>query len=640
VLEGSQRILADVVVSDIHSGKKFEAAEHINDFCELSFKLKREDENKWSPLLHHWLHWLLNNGHPDEAARILWTPTQFTSEPESVKQIWEFFEQTSMGLIMSGASLGKSYSMGARLLLEFIRDPEYTAIKVIGPNEDHLEANLFSHLVNLHKSASLQLPGEVGELFIGVNRRDQSASIKGIIIPVGKVKKAGRLQGVKRRPRPEPHPIFGDLSRLFIFVDEFENVPAGVWSDCDNILSQVSEETQGFKLVGAYNPTNQHDEVAKRAEPPFGWENFDVNSHYRWKSKRGWDILRLDGERCENVKQGKVIFRGLQTKEGLEAIARNAGGKASAGYLSQGRGAYPPQGLELTVVPAGMLPKMRGEFIWIDAPDPVSSADLALEGGDAAPYTLGKWGRASGMKLPPSIDFPNGRTIMFKDRNGHAQVRYGLQADQQFPIPKGETVAMKTRIIEINKKAGVRGHLFACDRTGHGAGIADLIKYEWSPQIHDVNYSEACSKTKIMLEDTKTCNEEFERINSELWFAFRKWGEFGILLINPQFDLNTIAGQLTDRRFRTTGGKSRVEPKTDYMDRHQGQSPNEADSLTLFVHAARMGMNYIPSMKDDSINLPGALIDGDDDWPVYPGGVRLDATSKSDYLDERDLQIQ
>src|ERR1019366_1724696 len=143
------------------------------------------------------------------------------------------------------------------------------------------------------------------------------SSIRGVIIPKGNTKKAGRLQGGHRRPRLTPHPVFGPLSRLFIFLDEIENIPAGVWQDIDNVLSEIETGGHGFKIFGAYNPTNATDEVGKRAEPPFGYADLDEDAHFRWKSARGWDVLRLDGERCENVIQGKIIYPGLQTREGL-----------------------------------------------------------------------------------------------------------------------------------------------------------------------------------------------------------------------------------------------------------------------------------------------------------------------------------
>lgn len=296
VFEGFEKVFADKVNSLVHSDKKFEAACELDGFLKLDLHLE-DDPKKYLPVLQHWLHYLLNSDRPEEAAKLLWTPNQFTPDPQFTKDVWKLFSESSHGLIMGAASCSKSYGFGVRFFLEWIRDPEWTTIKVLGPSEDHLEQNLFSHLVGLHKSASLPMPGEVGNLFIGLDRRNQLSSIKGIVIPIGQKKKAGRLQGTKRRPRPAPHEIFGPLSRMFIFVDEIENVPGGLWSDIDNVLSNIQEEgdTSGFKLFGAFNPTNQGDEVAKRVEPLFGWEGFDIDDHYRWKSKRDWDVLRLDG---------------------------------------------------------------------------------------------------------------------------------------------------------------------------------------------------------------------------------------------------------------------------------------------------------------------------------------------------------
>lgn len=636
--EGPGKILAAEVARLVHSDQKREAALAIADACQISIKLSDNNPAKYIPILTHYLHELLENDAPEEAAQLLWTPTLFNPAPQSTKDLWNLFRTTNQGLIMGGGSMSKSYSVGVRLFLEYVRDPEYTAVRVLGPSEDHLEANLFSHLVRLHNSATLPMPGEIGELFIGRSRRNQAGAIKGLVIPVGKTKKAGRIQGTKRVPRPIAHPLFGPLSRLFLFLDEIENIPQGVWGDIDNVLSQVEEEGEvgGFKIFGAYNPRNQRDEVGLRAEPPFGWESFDVDQHFRWKSVRGWDVLRLDGEKCENVITGKIIYPGLQTRAGLSAIAINAGGLQSPGYYTMGRGAYPPQGIELAVIPPGMLSKMRGEFIWLDAPVHVAACDLALEGGAGAPYTLGRWGRATGMKLPPTLEFPNGRTVMFKDTHSRSTTRWGLQADQQFMLPKGDTVAMAARLIDINKKAGVKPEYFACDRTGHGAGIADLMKNDWSPSIHDVNYSNSPSKYKLMTEDSKTCEEEFNRICCELWFGLRAYAEFGYLLLHPSMNLEKLSIQVTQRRFVTTGKKKKVQTKKEYVSTGK-PSPDEADSLTLFVFAARKGSGVILSMKDD-VGLPGQE-EGDDGWydeRPLKGGSYIDATNTTDYLDDRE----
>ena len=637
--EGPFKALAGRVAEKLHKQQHASAAQEIADFSKISVRFtEKSAPSKYEPILQNFLHSLLENGGMAEAARILWTPNQFTAAPQSVRDVWNLFETSDVGLIMGAAKMGKSFSMGARLFLEWIRDPEWTSIRVLGPSENHLEQNLFSHLVALHSHATLPMPGEIGDLFIGLDRRDQLSSIRGVVIPKGTAKKAGKLQGSHRRPRPVPHPLFGPLSRMFLFIDEIENVPNGVWLDVDNVLSEIEEQragqtdlsNSGFKIFGAYNPTNSADEVAKRAEPPFGYAELDEDKHFRWKSKRGWDVLRIDGEQCENVILDKIVFPGLQTRAGLEMIAKNAGGRTAAGYRTMGRGMYPSQGLDATVIPAGMLHKWVGEFIWFDEPIPVGSTDLALEGGDPAIYTLGQWGLASGIKWPPSLEFPKGRIVMFKDARGQVVPRWGLQALKQFAIPPSETVGMKNGVLAVNRKAGVRGEYYACDRTGHGAGVADLLRYEWSPAIHDVNYSNSAGDDKIMAEDSKTCNEAYERLYSVLWFATRAWGEFNYLLLHPSLDLSKLGQQLTLRRFQMSAGKAKVESKKDYKSRGF-ESPNEADSLTLLVHAARKGSGLALSMRGDAVASPDDL---DDDWPT-PGmrnGVMIDESNRSDWL--------
>lgn len=640
-LDQKQRALSGYVSDFVHAGNFRDAAMLIAGTLQMKVS---ETPDGYKTVLLNWLHWLLEENEPEEAARLLWTDNLFTSRPQCTQDVWQLYRESSQGLIMGGGSMSKSFGMGVRLFLEWVRDPQWTSIKLIGPSADHLESNLFSHMVRLHTQASLPMPGEVGQLFIGLNRRDQISAIKGVIIPIGASKKAGRIQGTKRAPRPEPHPKFGPLSRLFVFIDEIENVPKGIWNDMDNILSQITKEgyADGFKVFGAYNPSDVSAEVAKRAEPTFGWSDFDVDTHFRWKSTRGWDVLRLDGETSENVKTGKVIFPGLQTRDGLEAIAKNAGGTASPGYYTMGRGAYPPQGVELALIPPGLFAKWIGEFIWLDAPTHVAGCDLALEGNDAAVYSLGTFGRAVGVKLPPSLEFPQGRTVMFKDRMNQPVVRYGVQLDKQFTLPKGDTVAMAAKVIETNKRAAVRPEYFCCDRTGNGAGTADLVKNDWSYAIHDINYSESPTEgKKLMLEDSRNCEEEFDRLWTELWYALRSLGEFGYLMISPSVDLTKLQPQVTKRKSRMAGKLRRVESKKDYKSR-AGESPGEADSLTLMIHAFRLGTGWTFSMKGDAGTSADSDLPDDDNFGTVRlgrNGVFIDATNRQESLEDRTADI-
>lgn len=615
------------VAEFLHKDRFKDAALCISDFSHLNLKIESDNPAETMPPIQFLLHWLLDNNGAEEAASLCWTPNLFTATPQSTQAIWKLFDESSLAMIMGSASMSKSFSMGVRLMLEWVRDPAHTTVKLIGPSEDHLTANLFSHLVSLHTQSRIPLPGTVGELFIGLDRRNRQSSISGVVIPVGQTKKSGRLQGVKRKPRAEPHPIFGALSRLFIFVDEIESVPGGLFSDIDNIVSNVGEEGDGgFKLMAAFNPQNQTGEVGKRCEPATGWSDFDPDKHFRWRSQRGWEVLRLDAEKSENVVIGKTIFPGLQTKQGLEQIARNAGGRTAPGYWTMGRGCFPPAGLEMTMIPQGMLAKCRGEFLWLEPPAAVGSCDLALEGNAAAIFSKGLYGLATGIKYPPSLEFPAGRTVMFKDPKGQPMPKPGLLLESQMPLPKGDTIKMKDAVITLCRKSGIRPEYFAIDRTGNGAGTCDLIRHEWSSSIHDVNFSQSASETKIMAEDNKTAKEEYDRLASELWGALAKWSEFGVVMIHPQVSLEKLSQELTQRRYRNIGGRVKVESKADFFSRGQ-PSPDHADSLTLLIHAVRKGFSVIPSMTGVAdLGIP------DDDWG-YPGDdCRVDESNRTEVL--------
>jgi hypothetical protein len=471
------------------------------------------------------------------------------------------------------------------------------------------------------------MPGTVGKLFIGLDSRSRKGSIVGLVIPLGQ-KSAGRLQGVKRGPRKTPHPIFGRLSRMFVFLDEIANIPQGIHRDLDNVMSNT--EGDGLKVIGAFNPTDQNDHIGQRCEPPFGWQSFDPDVHYAWTSTRGWFVVRLDAAKCENVVSGKVIYPGLQTKAGFDQIVLSSGGTNSPGYWSMARGCFPPMGTVLSLIPGGMLTEFKAEFIWYEVPKPVGGVDLALEGGDNAEFASGKWGLATGIKFPPSPIHPTGRTIMFKNAKGKAYPRYALQVEQIFPLPKGNTVEMKDAIVKMCQTLGISPEWLAVDRTGNGQGVYDLLKYQWGIGVIGVNFSESPAETKIMVEDSDTSDKLYYRKVSELWFALRKFIEFAYLKALPGLDTSNVYPQITDRLFRATGKESRVESKVDYASRHQGKSPDDADALTLLVEAARRASKIVPGMLPE--NTLGAEED-DDYYGEDNDGHRVDITNQWSNID-------
>lgn len=598
--DSPQKLLVERVSGLLHSAKPFDAARLVADWVNSTGQKVDYPTNKPQAyeLLNILLHWCLNNNGMEDAAQMLWGPTQFDGRPQGTQRVWKAFDTQNFILLMGAGKQSKSFSMAVRLFLEWIRDPEYTTIKVLGPSEQHLEDNLFSHLVTLHKESTIPLPGTVGKLFIGLDSRARKGSISGVVIPLGKTKGAGRLQGVARIPRRKPHPVFGPLSRMYVFLDEIANIPPGIWRDIDNVMSNTSGD--GLKIIGAFNPTDQNDPVGIRCEPPFGWKDFDADKHFEWMSTRGWFIVRLDAAYSENVLAGRVIFPGLQTKEGFDRIISNSGGTDSAGYWAMARGCFPPQGTVLAVIPPGMLDKFKAEIIWYDTPKPCGGVDLALEGNDTAKFAHGKWGLATGIRFVPSLENPNGVTVMFKNKMGKAYPRFLLQLCQIFPLPKGDTPTMYEAVKKLAQQLGISPEWLCVDRTGNGAGVHDLLKHNWGIGCLGVNFGEGVSETRIMVEDSVTADKEYPRKDSELMFALRKFIEFGYFFSLPGVDTTELFPQMTNRLYRSIGKVSRVESKRDYKSRHAGKSPDDCDAVSLLVEAVRRTSGIIPGMMPDN----------------------------------------
>lgn len=618
-LDSPHKKLLTEVSGLLHAERLFEAANAFLKWAGIPEAV--ETKKKANEVLLQYLHWLLNDGHADEAARLLWSPTMFTPEPDCTQRIWRAFDQENFILLQGSASSSKSFSMGVRLMLEWVRDPENTTVQVLGPSEQHLESNLFSHLVTLHRQSALPLPGLIRKLFIGLDTKQKKGSIRGVVVPLGRTG-AGRIQGTKRVPRKKPHPRFGTLSRMFIFLDEMCNIPRGIWKDIDNILSNEMGDG-GLKVIGAYNPTNQQDEVGQRAEPTFGWANFDLDKHFEWKSTRGWYVVRLDALYSENVQSGIVKYPGLQTKAGYDAIIKNAGGVDSPGYYSMCRGCFPPTGVSMAIIPGGMLNKLKAEFVWLDDPIDCAGVDLALQGTDSAIFAKGKFGMASGVRLPPSLEFPAGNIEFFKTDTGRALPRPALQLESLFLFPKGDTITMADAIIKICKQTRVKPEWLCLDRTGNGQGVYDVVRNMWGPGCLGINYSQAATKTKIMSEDSQTPEDLYDRIQTELWFALRAWIEFDAIKCLFSLDTLELYKQVGNRWFRANGRVSKIETKREYESRNNCGSPDHADAVTLLVHVVRVTGGVILGMTPENTSSKETENDDDD-----AGEHRVDASNR------------
>jgi hypothetical protein len=629
--------------SKLHADDPIGCAAQIADAFEVSFSVRPDADPVLAlPILRTFQQHLLDNRQLFLAARMAWPVELFDYRPKFTQDIFRLLDTRTMVLLQGAASCSKSYTAAVWMLLEWWADPDWTTVKVLGPSEDHLEQNLFSHMVALHGSSRIPMPGECGDLFIGENRRNQLGSINGVAVPVGRMKRAGRLVGVKRKTRvggigasgkrvEGPHPIYGTMSRLIFFLEEGERIQPGIWGDVNNVLSNV-DHTQKYalRIVAAYNPEDVTSPVAQRAEPAKGWKYFDLEGDTEWVSKRGWTVLRLDGEKSENVIAGQRLYEGLQTREGLASIAANSGGTDSPGYMTMGRGAYPALGTVSSVVKAGRVAAGTATPIWQGKPENAAGVDAALTGGAGCVMTYGRYGMAVGALFPPSNKHPGGVRVMFKDKStGVVKPRLVAVVDGQLTIPSGDSMDVAKAIRARGIEHKIKPEDMAFDVTGNGTGPADILRHTWGA-IARVNYSESPTEIPLSAEGAPA-KTLFHRICCELYFAIDAWLEYGCLFFSPQFNTDLVEVQLTDRRWRPSNGQRRVEGKDDYKKRHEEHSPDEADSLSLFLHAVRIRTRYTPSATGKGTAAPALGNDeatpiGDEDWPMNmeeAGGSRF-----------------
>jgi hypothetical protein len=596
------------VAGPLHLGNRGTSAHLVAKFLRLQDPVKNDTQA--NAILTGFLQFLLDGQRYVDAASLLWAPSLFSGEPRAVKRIWDALFLNAAVMVPGAASMGKSYSIGVWMMLDWLRDVAFTNVQVVGPSEGHLERNLFSHLVKLHRAAALPIPGEIRQLEISCDSKNKDSGIFGVVVPIGK-RAAGRLQGVKVIPRPKPHPQFGELSRLRVVIEEGELVPVGIHEDLTNVMSNTNG-VERFKVAIPFNPKDPNSQCAIRCEPVAGWESLDVETSEEWTSKRGWKVIRLDAYKSENVLQGQEIFFGMQTKEGLEKLILNAGGVGTPGYYTMARGWYPPQGIDLAVIPQHLVQDIFGTFEFLEAPKPAAAVDVALEGGDNAILALGKTGLASAWRKPTTDGKP-GELIQFKDDFGMQVVKEVIQVDQLFNLPKGDTVRLVEEIKRVCRGAAVKGEYLGVDRTGNGAGVHDLLVSQFNHAVKGINPSESPTERKILQEDQKLPADEYAYLLSELWFSLRKYIEFGFLKISPAIPSDPVISEMTGRRFLLTQKKTKVESKKDYKSRGN-KSPDRADALTMLVHVVRMQSKGAPSISGTN---------GHDDGPVFEAKIGL-----------------
>jgi len=534
---------------------------------------------------------------------LLWGDGMFNSRPSVVRMVFEEVVANSKLLIMGGSSLSKTFSCGVLYYLFWRQDPYWTAVKLAAPSETHLYGNLFSHLVALHRASVLPMTDDdvknidinETELFISMHDALPEMRIQGVLCKQNQVS-AGALRGHKPKPYRKPsHPVLGQWTNLFILIDEGSQVSPGAFEDLKTTEASIDETKGNVKIVIAFNPEEVSDKVVQMAEPEEGWDIEQVDTLYKWVSKLGYPVLRLDGKRFENVVQRKNIYQGMLSYEAYLGFLK--AGEHSGQYWAKGRGFPPLKDNAYTIVSAAWMQTQRGEPIYVNTVKNIGILDTALQGADKALFGVGRWGEASGW-----IDY-KGNITTFKDRTNPDKeiTRYVAVLDQIFQLPKTEsTVQIIQEVMGRCKTMGISSEDLVMDRTGNASGTYSHAKTYWG-DVLGVDFGTKSDDTKVLAEDLNTAYDLYDGKVTELWFAAKRWMDPTVcaLLVNPIVPTSPLFTHMTTRRYRNVkGGRVRVEPKEEYKARNQGVSPDEADILCMLVEWCRQRGGVTPGIVE------------------------------------------
>jgi hypothetical protein len=548
---------------------------------------------------------LLDNDEYLLAATLLWGNIRLNTLTKYTQDVFRAMHANNMLLIQGASSVSKSYSLGAWLLLDWMRDPLYTSIKIVSKDEKHLKGNLFGHIHSLLRGAVVPLTDNDEEevvfrehdMFIGLKSVGNIAGLQGEALKHS-TSSSGDLKGYKPQPRRKiPHPRFGYMTRLRVACDEAQSAPTGIFQDFMSIRGSLKGNDL-VKIVCAYNPTSMNDRVVQEAEPQHGWMEDDLETLYEWTSKKGWKVLRLDGAKSENVIAKKDIYDGIQTYTGFMASLKGDGADSSPDYFTFSRGWPPVKGSANTIIPATWMSEARGEPVWLGKPTMGASVDLAFQGADTAQMTVFKWGLAKGWRRQ------DGKYEDYLDRTsaGKKKPRHVLEIHQIIQMEKSyDSIQMSEEITGRCKMLGIAPEWVVVDASGNGLGtFSHLTKY-WG-KVLGINWGEGATDLLVLAEDQEPASNRFQGISSEMWFAFREWlnPTVGAIVINPVVPTSPINVQLSSRRFRyAKNATMKVESKDEYKARNQ-RSCDEADSVIQCVQLVRTRGHVLPGMVEQT----------------------------------------
>lgn len=508
---------------------------------------------------------LLNEDRYLEAGTLAWRQGHFDARPLHVQRIFKCLHDYDQCILIGSAGTGKTMGTATHFVLDFIRDPFDTTIKIASVNDENLRTNLWSKIVGFMEASLFPLAFEASPTRMRLKPEGgrADAGISAVLLGRG-IEAKGAVKGLHPTPlRKKPHPVWGDLTRIRLLVDESMHTPAGLLEDLGSPRSSINPRTHAMKIVLTCNAVSEDNWVLQEAQPKDGWREEMMDELYDWDSPKGWRVCRMDSRTTENVVQRRTVYPGFPEKEAEKQYLN--GVTTTARWFTFFAG-WPPIGrANDVVISPSWFDQALGEPIFVGHVTAIGGFDPAYD-HDKAMLAIGKYGLASGwLAWDGTVHQFNSRTSDTGNERRHCCV-----LEQLIHLKSKDPVNLAKEVRAWCERAGVTPEFLAGDRSGNGVGTTGHINAYWDKMIA-INAKQAASAYRILAEDSEGADIQCRSATDEMYYTIRRWIPSGVrgLFIRPDADnLEFLKHELTTRGWRYgTANQWEVEPKEKYTKR-------------------------------------------------------------------------
>jgi len=496
------------------------------------------------------------------------------------------------------ASSGKTFSIAACIVADWLCAPDMTSTYVASTSLEASEDRLWGKVCSLYRIAMRNLKKEYGNdasignmidyrrmiVFESIDtrdpERDYTNAIKALAFPRGG---EGKRAVENTRGRKN--------WRMRLFLDELAEMDLFALDTRVNLGRNYD-----FIFGGMANPSatsnNPHTELCQPSDP-MEWDS--VNRYTKkWNTRTGV-ALHLSGEDSPNFKKPDAIippFESYLTIEGEELSLKQCyGNKNALEYWRNVYGWWPDSSVELTIFSKQFIAgcDITWEPTWSDRTKVVCGFDPAFTaGGDRCAATFCRFGKND-----------TGRNLGF------------YLGTREYAASVGEVFeeSIARQLVKDCIEYGIHPRDFGLDISGDGGKMMRSIIIEWSkthPEamfIFPISSMGMPTERRISSLDKRTCKEAYDRIVSEYWFAVHT-ALSTRSLVGIDVDKHAqVVNELCSRLYYHKGRKVAIEKKLDMKQRLK-KSPDLADSLVYAVQMLRRaGLEFNFDEEKESLDI-------------------------------------